>query len=117
LKVTLGQIALARSGDKGAHSNVGILSRQPGGYEVLRRHVTEQAVFRYFAPLQPSKVTRFEWPAIGALNFLLHDVLDGGGSLTLRIDAQGKAFGQALLEMEIELTDEEARAAGVPLPG
>ena len=104
-KVRLGLIAYARSGDKGAAANVGVIARMPEGYEVLRRYLKAEAVEAFFRPLGVGKVVRYELPNLGALNFVLPNVLDGGGSLSLRIDAQGKALGQALLEMELDVPE------------
>jgi hypothetical protein len=104
-KVRLGTIAYARSGDKGAAANVGVIARTPAGYDVLRRYLQAEAVEVFFRPLGVGKVVRYELPNLGALNFILPNILDGGGSLSLRIDAQGKALGQALLEMELDLPE------------
>jgi len=106
-------IAYARSGDKGAGANVGVIARTPAGYELLRRELTAERVEAFFKPLGVGKVTRYELPNLGALNFILLHILDGGGSVSLRIDAQGKALGQAILEMELEVTEEEAATARV----
>lgn len=103
--IRLADLAHARSGDKGAGANVGVIARSPEAYELLRRHLTAERVEAYFRPLGVGAVTRYELPNLHALNFLLPGVLDGGGSLTLRTDAQGKALGQALLEMTLELPD------------
>jgi hypothetical protein len=103
--VRLGNIAYSRSGDKGAGANVGVIAFVPRGYEFLREHLSAIAVERFFAHLNPGRVIRYELPNLGALNFILPTVLDGGGSVSLRIDAQGKALGQAILEMPIDLPD------------
>ncbi len=97
----LKSIAHARSGDKGAHVNIGVIAREEKDYEKLLSVLTEVRVREYFAALKPERVIRYELPNLGALNFVLEGVLDGGASLNLRIDAQGKALGQALLEMEL----------------
>src|SRR5258708_2794371 len=99
----LGQIAYARSGDKGSSANVGVIAFTPAGYEALRNALTAERVEAYFKPLGVGRVVRFELPNLGALNFLLPSVLAGGGSRSLRVDAQGKALGQALLELELDL--------------
>ena len=101
--IRLGEIADARSGDKGAGANVGVIARTPAGYDVLRRHLTAEAVETFFRPLGVGRVVRYELPNLGALNFVLPGVLAGGGSVNLRADAQGKALGQALLEMELDV--------------
>jgi len=99
--IRLGEIAHARSGDKGGHANVGVIAYNQSGYEYLRSVVTEQVIGEFFAGLQPSRVERFELPGIHALNFLLHNALQGGASLSLRTDTQGKILGLAVLEMTI----------------
>jgi len=101
--IRLGDIAHARSGDKGSSANVGIIAYTPEGYTFLQRALTEERVEEYFKPLGPTKVTRYELPNLGALNFLLEGVLAGGGSRSLRVDAQGKALGQAILELMLPL--------------
>jgi hypothetical protein len=104
----LRDIAYARSGDKGAGSNIGVIAFSPRGYEFLREHLSAARVETFFAALNPGQVVRYELPNLGALNFILPAVLDGGGSVSLRIDAQGKALGQAILEMSIEVPEEIA---------
>ncbi len=112
--VWLGQIAYARSGDKGAGANVGVIAYTAAGYEVLRRSLTAEVVVAFFAPLGVGHVTRYELPNLGALNFVLSDVLHPGGSRSLRTDAQGKALGQALLEQEIEAPEDDLAACLAP---
>jgi hypothetical protein len=99
--VRLGDIAHARSGDKGSHANVGVIAYTPAGYDYLRKVLTETRVAEYFLPLKPRVVERFELPGIHALNFMLHDILAGGASRSLRIDSQGKTLAPAMLEMMI----------------
>ena len=99
----LGDIAHARSGDKGSSANVGVIAYTSAGFAFLQRSLTEQRVAEYFKPLGPTKVTRYELSNLEALNFLLEGILTGGGSRSLRVDAQGKALGQAILEMELPL--------------
>src|SRR3954463_4687515 len=106
MKVPLQTIAHARSGDKGAGANIGVIAYTPQGYEFLRRSLTADVVEKYFAAMNPGKVVRYEWPNLGALNFVLPSVLDGGGSVSLRIDAQGKALGQVMLRMMIDVPDD-----------
>lgn len=108
--VRLAQIAHARSGDKGNHANVAVLAYTPAGFAWLQKHLTPEAVARHFAPLQPSRVERFEAPNLLAVNFLLYDVLAGGASRSLRIDNQGKTYGMALLQMEVALPAAELPA-------
>ena len=104
--IRLGEIAHARSGDKGGHANVGVIAYSQSGYEHVRSVVTARAVEEFFASLQPSRVDRFELPGIYALNFLLYDVLQGGASQSLRTDSQGKVLGIAVLEMQISRPDD-----------
>ena len=98
----LADVAHGRSGDKGNHANVAVLAYTLAGYEWLKRHLSEAVVARYFAPLKPTRVVRYEAPNLLALNFLLHDVLAGGASRSLRADTQGKTFALALLRMSLE---------------
>ncbi|MDB5300950.1 MAG: hypothetical protein JWO87_2613 [Phycisphaerales bacterium] len=104
MNIRLGEIAYSRSGDKGAGANIGVIALSPVGYEILREHLSAAAVERFFAPMGPGRVVRYELPNLGALNFVLPSILSGSGSVSLRIDAQGKALGQAILEMRIELS-------------
>ena len=106
MTIRLGDIAHARSGDKGAGANIGVIAFTREGYDLLRAHLTSQSVQQFFARLTPGRVTRYELPNLLALNFDLPQVLNGGGSISLRIDAQGKALGQALLEMPIDVPDD-----------
>jgi hypothetical protein len=99
--ITLGQIAHARSGDKGNHANIGVVAYAPAGFEYLRRELTTERVANYFHGLGATRVERFELPRIGALNFVLYNALAGGASLSLRLDSQGKLLGTAILELEL----------------
>lgn len=99
--IRLGDIAHARSGDKGNHANVGVIAYTQAGFEFLDRALSERRMAEYFLPLRPTLVERFSLPGIRAYNFLLHDVLAGGASRSLRIDSQGKTLGLAALEMLI----------------
>jgi len=114
MKVQLVDLAHARSGDKGDTANVGLIALRPEWYPVLERHVTVGAVTRHFAGMLTGDVVRFELPNLRALNFLLHGALDGGGTLSLKTDAQGKVYSTALLRMMIDVPDAEARDAGLP---
>jgi hypothetical protein len=98
----LADVAHGRSGDKGNHANVAVLAYTPAGYEWLRAHLSAEVVGRYFAALGPSRVLRYEAPNLLGLNFVLHDVLAGGASRSLRADTQGKTLALALLRMPIE---------------
>ena len=93
-------LAHARSGDKGNTANVGLIALEPAYYDLLAREVTPARVARHFKGMA-SSVERFELPNLRALNFLLHDALDGGGTISLKTDAQGKVYSTALLRMEI----------------
>ena len=97
------EIAHARSGDKGDLVNIGLIARKPEDYPILVREVTAERVKRHFAGVCQGKVERFELPNLGALNFLLHQALDGGGTRALKADPQGKTYSTALLRMEIEI--------------
>jgi hypothetical protein len=110
MRIELAQIAHARSGDKGASANVGVIAYTPSGFELLRRQLSADLVQQFFHALRPGRVTRYELPNLLALNFVLDDILDGGGSLSLRIDAQGKALGQAILQLTIDVPDEQQLA-------
>jgi hypothetical protein len=113
MKVRLLDLAHARSGDKGDTANVGLIALDPAWYELLERHVTRDAVAKHFEGVIDGPVDRFELPNLGALNFLLHGALDGGGTLSLKTDAQGKVFSTALLRMTIDVSDDDARRLGV----
>jgi len=103
MNVPLSQIAHTRSGDKGDTCNIGVIAYDPKFYPVLVREVTAERVKVHFGGLVKGPVERFELPNLGALNFLLHQALGGGGTVSLRTDAQGKTFGAALLSLEIEM--------------
>lgn len=103
MRVRLGEIAYARSGDKGSGATLGIIAYTSQGYEVLREALTASAMEAYFKPMGALGVKRYEVPNLHVLNFVLPEVLAGGGSRSLRIDAQGKAVGQVALEMTIEI--------------
>ncbi len=104
--VQLIEIAHARSGDKGDAVNVGLIARKPAYYELLKEKVTPERVKEHFKSMCKGAVERYELPNIHALNFLLHEALDGGGTISLKLDAQGKTYACHLLRMEIELPDE-----------
>jgi hypothetical protein len=101
----LSDVAHGRSGDKGNHANVAVLAYTPAGYAWLRQQLTAEVVERYFAPLRPSRVLRYEAPNLLALNFVLLDVLAGGASRSLRADTQGKTLALALLRMPLPRPD------------
>jgi len=105
--IQLRDIAYARSGDKGAGANIGVIAFTPDGYRLLQKHLTAEIVTEFFIPLLPrqNKVIRYELPNLGALNFILPGILSGGGSVSLRGDAQGKALGQTLLQLQLPIAD------------
>lgn len=111
-KVKLLRLAHARSGDKGDTANVGLIAYKPEYYPILVEQVTAGRVKGHFKGICFGEVERFEIPNLEALNFLLHESLDGGGTLSLKTDAQGKTYSAALLRMEIEVDDKLAREIG-----
>lgn len=114
MKVRLLDIAHARSGDKGDTANVGVIALEPQWYEVLRKFVTRNKVADHFQGMIEGDVERYELPNLNALNFLLHGALDGGGTLSLKTDAQGKVYSTALLRMVIDVPDAEASRLRLP---
>jgi len=106
VRTRLREIAHGRSGDKGSSSNIGVIAYTADGFEYLRKELTPERVSLYFRTLRPIRVERYELPRLLAFNFVLSGVLAEGGSRSLRVDAQGKALGVALLEMEIEVPAE-----------
>lgn len=104
-RVKLAEIAHARSGDKGEGSNVGLIANSRELYPILVEQVTVERVKQHFAGFVRGKVERFEVANLGALNFLLHDSLGGGGTESLKTDAQGKTHGQGLLQMEVDVPE------------
>jgi hypothetical protein len=113
MRIPLLDIAHARSGDKGDTANVGLIALRPEYYPLLERYVTEEAVSAHFRGAIDGPVVRFELPNLNALNFLLHGALDGGGTLSLKTDAQGKVYSTALLRMVLNIPDAEAAALGL----
>lgn len=113
MRVQLLKLAHARSGDKGDTANVGLLALTPEVYPVLVREVTAERVKNHFEGICHGSVERFELPNLHALNFLLHESLGGGGTLSLMTDAQGKTFSTALLRMTIDVPEDEARSLGL----
>jgi hypothetical protein len=106
MKAPLARIAHCRSGDKGDVANIGVIAWDERDYPVLVRELAPERVKAFFGDLVKGEVERYELPNIGALNFVLHQALDGGGTVSLRTDAQGKTLGAALLRMEIEIEDQ-----------
>ena len=113
MKIELTKLAHARSGDKGDTANVGVIALKDEIYPILVREVTADKVREHFGEMVKGGVERFELPNLKALNFLLHGSLGGGGTLSLMTDAQGKTFSTALLRMQIEVSDDEARDLGI----
>ena len=113
MRVQLTKLAHARSGDKGDTANVGLIAFRDNLFPLLAREVTAARVKEHFKGICKGQVERFELPNLNALNFLLHESLGGGGTLSLMTDAQGKTFSTALLRMEIEVSDEEAAELGL----
>ena len=106
MKIQLVKIAHARSGDKGDTANVGVIALEPEYYEIIKEQVTIERVKEHYGEMVKGEVERFEMPNIGALNFLLHHALGGGGTETLKYDAQGKTFSTSMLRMMIEVPDD-----------
>jgi hypothetical protein len=103
MKIKLIDIAHGRSGDKGDAANIGIIAYDEKGYKIIKEHLTAEKVKEHFKGICKGKVERFELPNIHALNFLLHNTLGGGGTVSLKHDAQGKTLAAALLRMELEV--------------
>ena len=110
MKIELTKLAHARSGDKGDTANVGVIALKDELYPLLVREVTAEKVKEHFGEMVKGAVERFELPNLKALNFLLHESLGGGGTLSLMTDAQGKTFSTALLRLKIDVSDEEAKS-------
>lgn len=107
-------IAHARSGDKGDTANVGVIALREEWYALLARVLTRERVAEHFRGAIRGDVERFELPNLGALNFLLHGALGGGGTVSLKTDAQGKVYSTAMLRMVIEVPDDEAQRLALP---
>lgn len=103
MKIKLKDIAHGRSGDKGDAANVGIIAYNEKGYQIIEKFLTAEVVKKHFEGICFGKVERFELPNLKALNFLLHNTLGGGGTVSLKLDAQGKTLAAALLRMELEV--------------
>ena len=113
MKIELLKLAHARSGDKGDTANVGVIALRDEFYPLLLREVTAEKVKQHFGAMVKGEVERFELPNLNALNFLLHESLGGGGTLSLMTDAQGKTFSTALLRLKIEIDETEAKDLGL----
>ena len=114
MKVRLVDIAHARSGDKGDTANVGVIALRREWYDLIARELSERRVADHFRGVITGDVQRYELPNLSALNFLLHGALDGGGTLSLKTDAQGKVFSTALLRMVLDVPDAEVSSLGLP---
>ena len=114
VKVRLLDVAHARSGDKGDTANVGLIALRPEWYPLLEQHVTRERVVEHFRGVINGDVVRFELPNLRALNFLLHGALGGGGTLSLKTDAQGKVYSTALLRLVLDVDAAEADRLGLP---
>ncbi|MFL5563113.1 MAG: hypothetical protein ACJ79K_16730 [Gemmatimonadaceae bacterium] len=114
MKIRLTEIAHARSGDKGDTANVGVIALKPEWYPLLAKALTRDRVAAHFRGVISGGVERYELPKLNALNFLLHGALGGGGTVSLKTDAQGKVFSTAMLRMVIDVDDAEARALQLP---
>ncbi len=102
MKIQLKEICHGRSGDKGDAANIGLIAYTKEDYELIKKQVTAERVKEFFKGICLGEVERYEMPNIKALNFLLHNTLGGGGTVSLKLDAQGKTLASALLKMEIE---------------
>ena len=105
------EIAHARSGDKGNTVNVGLIAREERAYAFLRDTVTPELLKAHFGPRVLGRVDRYEMPNLWALNFVLHDALDGGGTVALKVDAQGKTYAAHLLRMDVDVPEALLRPA------
>jgi len=102
-KIRLREIAHGRSGDKGDAANIGIIAYDEKGFEIIQKHLTAERVKKHFKGICFGEVERYEMPNIRALNFILNNALGGGGTVSLKLDAQGKTLAAALLRIEIEI--------------
>ncbi|MFW7341146.1 hypothetical protein V0R37_06315 [Pollutimonas sp. H1-120] len=111
-RITLREIAHSRSGEKGNGSNVSVIGYSQADYPLIKERVTVEAVQKLYGPITKGKITRYEVPSIGALNFVLEDVLEGGRSRTLAFEESGKALSSLMLAMEIDVPDSIVERAG-----
>lgn len=106
MKIRLKDICHGRSGDKGDAANIGIIANDDKGYQIIRKHLSAEKVKEHFKGICKGNVERYELPNIRALNFLLHNTLGGGGTVSLKHDAQGKTLAAALLRMELDVENQ-----------
>ena len=114
MKIPLTELAHARSGDKGDTANVGVIALKPEWYPLLAKVLTRDRVAAHFRGVITGGVERYELPNLNALNFLLHGALGGGGTVSLKTDAQGKVFSTAMLRMVIDVPDADTRELQLP---
>ena len=112
--VPLSRIASARSGDKGAGSNVGVMARSEIAYAFLREHLTAERVKRHMHAINSGDVVRYEADNMRVLNFILTDSLGGGGSASIKTDAQGKTHGLGVLRLELDVPESVLEATPGP---
>ena len=105
MKLKLIDIAHARSGDKGDTGNVGVIARKEEYYPLLKKYLTAERVKKHFEGITLGRVERFEMPNLWAINFLLHESLGGGGTKSLKNDAQGMTLSSAMLRMELDIEE------------
>ena len=105
MNIKLKEIAHGRSGDKGDAANIGIIAYSDAGYDIIKKYLTVEVVKKHFEGICLGEVERFELPNLRALNFLLHNTLGGGGTVSLKFDAQGKTLAAALLRINLEVND------------
>lgn len=114
MRIRLVDIAHARSGDKGDTANVGVIALRPEWYPLLRDQLTLDRVRAHFTGVITGDAQRYELPNLHAVNFLLHGALGGGGTVSLKTDAQGKVFSTAMLRMVLDVPDDVARSLDLP---
>lgn len=111
MKIPLIDIAHGRSGDKGDAANIGLIAYSDASYRLIEKYVTAEKVKQHFEGICLGEVERYELPNLRALNFMLHNTLGGGGTVSLKLDAQGKTLAAALLRMEIEVEERYSKSS------
>lgn len=114
MKIKLSTIAHARSGDKGDAANCGVIAYKKEWYPILQQYLTTPIVKQYFDGVVLGEIERYELPNLWAVNFLLNNTLGGGGTVSLKLDAQGKTIATSMLQCEIEVPDNLVRELGIP---